>query len=115
MARLAVFVQDCGIYGRVERKAYKTHDASAFAVFKDDAAKWTIGQERSGCLIIAMVPASVQRSKRALLAFVTAMERDMPEACAMLSLADGFPMHKDIRPFGQQLIDWARDYREDLS
>lgn len=112
MARPAVFIHDRGIYGKVERKAYKTHDASAFAVFKDDAGKWTIGQERSGYLIIAMVPASLPRSKRALLTFVTAMEREMPEACAMLSLAEGSPMHEDIRPFGYQLIDWAKDYRD---
>lgn len=112
MARPAVFIHDCGIYGKVERKAYKTHDASAFAVFKDDAGKWTIGHDRSGLLIVSMVPKHVPRGKRALLAFITAMEKERPEACAMLSLAESFPMHKDIRPFGQQLVDWAKDYRD---
>lgn len=111
MTRPAVFIQDCGIYGKKERKAYKTRDGSAFSVFKDEK-NWTIGQDRSGCLIVALVPKHVQRSKRALLAFVSAMENEQAEACAMLSLADGFPMHKDIRPFGQQLVDWAKDYRD---
>lgn len=114
MARPAVFIQDCGIYGPQERKGYKTHDGSAFVVFKNEKG-WTIGQERSGHLIIAMVPKHVQRGKRSLLAFLDAMQKEQPDACAMLSLAEGTPMHKDIRPFATQLIEWARDYRENLA
>ena len=109
MARPASFVQDCGIHGKQERRGFKTHDGSPFVVFKSEKG-WTIGQERSGCLIIAMVPARVQRSKRALLDFLTAMQNENPTACAMLSLAEGIPMHDDIVPFARELVDWAKDY-----
>ena len=106
--RIESFVQDTGIYGKVtHERAYKTHRGSPFVVFKGSDGKWQIGQERSGLSVTAMIPRRVQRSKANLLFVVEDMEKALPEACAMIGLLDSKDWPDEIKPYGQQLIEWC--------
>lgn len=106
--RIASFTQDTGIYGKVtHERAYKTHRTSPFVVFKDADGKWQIGQERSGLSIMAMIPRHVQRSKANLLFVIEDMEKALPEACAIIGLLDSKDWPDEIKPYGQQLIEWC--------
>ena len=109
MTRRTTFLQDCGIYGKQERVAYKTHPASPFSVFKDDTGAWTIGQDRSGLVMTAIIPSKLVRSRARLLLFIEAMETECALDCAMVSLVDG-EWPDEIKPHGQALVDWARGY-----
>lgn len=102
------FVQDRGIYGKVPVPAFKPHALSMFAVFKDESRGWQIGQCRSGMSVMSMIPRHVQRSKRVLLDVIERMERERPDATALVGLVDGASWPDEIRPFGTELIEWAR-------
>lgn len=102
------FVQNTRMCGKItHERAYKTNRDSPFVVFKNSAGKWEIGQERSGLSVMAMIPRHVQRSKSNLLFVVEDMENALPEACAMIGLLDSADWPDEIKPYGQQLIEWC--------
>lgn len=107
MPTKATFLQDGGIYGKIERSGWKTCETSSFVVFKDNDQKWTIAQERSGLLVASLLPRHWHRTKKDLLAFVAEMEAAEPEACAKMGEVTGFPMRGDLRPYGTRLVEWA--------
>lgn len=109
MAYPTLFIQDCGIYGVQDHKAYKTHKNSPFAVFKN-GKNWSIGQERSGLTLDSLIPARMIRSKTRLLLFLEEMQTACPEACEKVGLVDATGWNAENRPFGQMLVDWARNY-----
>lgn len=109
MAYPTLFIQDCGPYGIQDHKAYKTHKKSSFVVYKN-GKNWSIGHERSGLKMDALLPARIVRSKPRLLLFLSEMEAACPEACEKVGMVERFPWPDDLRPFGQILVDWSRNY-----
>lgn len=104
------FTQDKGIYGRQEREGFATSETSGFVVFREETRGWALAQVRSGLSVMALVPRAAPKTKRGLLAFVEAMEAANEDACAIVGALDTLPWPEEAKPFGRQLIDWARDY-----
>jgi len=108
MAVKVRFQQDNGIYGKSGRDGWKTTETSGFVVFKEGQRGWAIAQQLSGLSVASLVPRWWPKTKTGLLQFVAEMEAAEPEACAKMALATGFPVHRDLRPYGQKLVDWAK-------
>lgn len=77
------FTSDNGIYGKADHDAYATRKGSAFAVFKGHNL-WTLGHPRSGLSMDALIPVTLQRTRKALGEFVARLEASHPEACEVL-------------------------------
>lgn len=111
MAVSTTFIQDQGIYGKPERRGWKTCQSSNFAVFKDSANNWAIAQLPSGLSVSSLLPRWWRNTKKDLLEFVASMEAAEPEACEKMGEVTGTPIHVDLRPYAQRLINWSNTKR----
>lgn len=104
------FAQVKDISRRVDREGFCSSEASPFAVFRDETRGWVLCQWRSGLSIMALVPRNVPKTRVGLLNFAIAMETANPEACEIVGNLSSLPWPEEAKPFGRELIEWARDY-----
>lgn len=100
-----IFTQDRGIYGKVDREAFRTTEGSAFSIFKAENG-WTIGHSPSGLSVDAIIRMGTRRTRKSLLDFVAEMEAAIPDACEASKRIVTSPPHKDDRWALQAMIDW---------
>lgn len=111
MAIKREFMEDRGIYGRVETVGVSISSDNPFVAAKNAAGRWTVFHARSGLVVEKLLPPRIMRSKARLLLWLADMAREMPEAVAMLGLVESADMLAgDFREYGQALVDWSGKY-----